>query len=130
MPVGELLSHMSSSEFTEWMAFHHKIEPIGDLRGDLRTGLLGSRLINLQMPPHATKVQPWDFVLRLEPKPQQTVGQMQMFFQGLAKAMEMEEQDRQKRATRRKTRTTQGRSHGKRNRRTQSRSQGPGGELQ
>lgn len=41
MTVGELLTSMSSKELAEWIAFY-RIEPFGEVRGDLQAGIIAS----------------------------------------------------------------------------------------
>jgi hypothetical protein len=45
MPVGELLSRMSSRELTEWEAFT-RVEPIGEEREDIRIAILSALIAN------------------------------------------------------------------------------------
>jgi len=44
--VSELQDRMSSSEFSEWRAFH-SIEPFGSLRSDFQSGQICSTVANL-----------------------------------------------------------------------------------
>jgi len=46
MPVGAMLSSMSSSEFAEWVAYY-QIEPWGETRADLRSGIVASTIANV-----------------------------------------------------------------------------------
>lgn len=57
MPVEEMLGRMSSTEFTEWLAFS-RIEPFGSLLWDLRFGAIVSMLANIN---RDTKSRPEPF---------------------------------------------------------------------
>lgn len=46
MPISVLKRQMSSSEFTEWLAYD-QIEPFGAWRDDVRIGVLGASLAPL-----------------------------------------------------------------------------------
>lgn len=60
--VGELLSSMSSAELVYWFAYH-RIEPIGEWRGDYRAGQQMALLFNLNRDPKkATAKLPEDFM--------------------------------------------------------------------
>lgn len=54
MPVSELLNRFTSSELTEWKAFA-TVEPIGELRRDIRMATLASTIANIY---RDTKLQP------------------------------------------------------------------------
>lgn len=45
MPVGELLARVSSQELTEWMAYS-QVEPWGEDRADLRSGIVAATVAN------------------------------------------------------------------------------------
>lgn len=57
----QLLSEISSSELTEWMAFD-AIEPFGDPRDDLRAGIVASAVVNHSMSPPKQPTKPVDFM--------------------------------------------------------------------
>ena len=70
MPVRELLARIGSDELTEWMAFY-QIEPFGDMRADLRSGVIASTFANANRVKHARAFSPEDFmpfVERTEPQ--------------------------------------------------------------
>lgn len=46
MTVCELQARMGADELREWMAFA-RLEPFGDLRADLRVGIVASTLANI-----------------------------------------------------------------------------------
>jgi hypothetical protein len=50
MTVDDLLSNMSSREFSEWMAYY-SIEPFGEDRIDIAAGLIASTLANIHRDP-------------------------------------------------------------------------------
>lgn len=66
MTVAELLGSMSSSEFAEWMAFD-AIDPFGEPREDLRSGLLAATVANHAMSPPKTPARPVDFMPFAQP---------------------------------------------------------------
>lgn len=71
MPVGVLLSQVSSREITEWEAFA-RIEPIGDSRGDLRMAILDSLVANANRDPerHPDPFTVMDFLPDFWKKPE------------------------------------------------------------
>jgi hypothetical protein len=44
--VADLLAGISSAELTEWEAYY-QLEPFGELRGDLRAGIVASAIVNV-----------------------------------------------------------------------------------
>ena len=73
MPVGELLSRISSRELTEWMAFF-SLEPWGSEVEDWRAGLIASTIANVNRDPKKRRkpYEPSDFMPRYEaPKAQE-----------------------------------------------------------
>ncbi len=60
--VRQLLSEIDSVELTEWLAFD-QIEPFGDPRADLRTGLICSTVANYSMSPPKKPHRPSDYML-------------------------------------------------------------------
>ena len=70
MPVRELLARTGSDELTEWMAFY-QLEPFGDLRADLRSGVIASTFANANRSKNAQVFTPEDFMPYLDrPQPQ------------------------------------------------------------
>lgn len=61
MTVQQLLATISSSELTEWMAFD-AMEPFGDRRGDLQTGIVAAAVVNHSMSPPKEAARPIDFM--------------------------------------------------------------------
>ena len=61
MPVRELLARIGSDELTEWMAFY-QLEPFGDLRADLRSGVISSTIANANRAKHSQAFTPEDFM--------------------------------------------------------------------
>lgn len=57
----ELLSRIGSDELTEWMAFY-QLEPFGDMRADLRSGVIASTIANANRAKHAQAFTPEDFM--------------------------------------------------------------------
>lgn len=56
-----MLSRMSSVELAEWMAFD-TLEPIGELRGDVRTGIVASLIYNVNRGKDMKPLAPIDFM--------------------------------------------------------------------
>lgn len=63
MPVGQLLASISSRELTEWQAFY-QLEPFGEERDDLRSGIVASTVANTARDPkqHREPFLPRDFM--------------------------------------------------------------------
>jgi hypothetical protein len=55
------MSEMSSSEFTEWMAFA-ELEPFGEWRADLRAGIIASTIANVNRSADSDALTPKDFM--------------------------------------------------------------------
>lgn len=56
---------MSADEFTSWAAFY-RLEPWGDMRADLRNGVVASLLYNVHRNKEAAPLTPADFMLFTE----------------------------------------------------------------
>jgi hypothetical protein len=65
MPVRELLLRIGSDELTEWMAFY-QLEPFGEMRADLRSGVLAATFANAHKSPHTQAFTPEDFMPYIE----------------------------------------------------------------
>ena len=67
MTVAELGDRMSSRELSEWMAYY-SIEPFGDERADLRSGIVASTIANVNRDPKKQKTpfKPVDFMAFVE----------------------------------------------------------------
>lgn len=52
---------MGSDELTEWMAYY-QIEPFGDYRADVRSGVVAATLANANRAPNAKVFTPEDFM--------------------------------------------------------------------
>lgn len=65
MTVGELLARISSEELTEWMAFSD-LEPFGDERADVRSGIVAATIANANRDPKRKRepFTPRDFMPR------------------------------------------------------------------
>ena len=61
MPVRELLQRIGSDEITKWMAFY-QMEPFGDMRADLRSGVIASTFANANRTKHTRPFTPEDFM--------------------------------------------------------------------
>jgi len=59
--VAEIEGTMSSREISEWMAFY-RLEPWGDDRADLRTGIVASTIANVNRGKDTKSYQPQDFM--------------------------------------------------------------------
>lgn len=79
MTLGELGERMTAREFDLWWAYHRS-HPIGDLRDDLRTGILASTVANFSgktLKPGKT-MNPSDF-MPTEAKPPEEPDPMEYF---------------------------------------------------
>ena len=65
--VRELEHSLSSQELTEWIVFD-SINPIGEIRGDIRNACLMALLANIHRDPKHPPFKPEDFLLEYEPR--------------------------------------------------------------
>lgn len=79
MTVRQLLDSLDSRELAEWLAYSKHIEPIGEIRSDLRAGIVASTLANVNRGKNRQPYKPVDFMPYLD-KPQQSEDQMQKAF--------------------------------------------------
>ena len=56
-----ILSQISSRQFSEWIAYQN-IEPFGEWRADLRSGIIASTIANANRGKKQTAVKPSDFM--------------------------------------------------------------------
>lgn len=76
MTVRELLTRMDSKEISEWMAYY-RLEPFGEERADLRSGIIASILANVHRKKGAAAFGPEDFMYRAEqPEAKPTAGEL------------------------------------------------------
>jgi len=61
MTVGEMLQRMSSAEYAGWMAYC-RIEPLGEYRADLRSGVVASTVFNMNRGKNVAARSPGDFM--------------------------------------------------------------------
>ena len=66
-----MLSEITSAQFAEWLAYS-RIEPWGEERDDLRTGILASMIANMFRDKGKKPAKPSDFILNFEPEDEQT----------------------------------------------------------
>ena len=66
-----MLSEITSAQFAEWLAYS-RIEPWGEERDDLRTGILASMIENIFRDKGKKPAKPSDFILNFEPEDEQT----------------------------------------------------------
>lgn len=57
-----MLAQMTSAELTDYMAFEQIDGPIGEVRADLRAGIVASTVANHSMSPPKTPTKPVDFM--------------------------------------------------------------------
>ena len=69
MTVGEMLERMSAAEMSEWQAYY-TINPFGDVRDDLRAGIVASTIANANRGKGQKPFAPADFMPDFTP-PQQ-----------------------------------------------------------
>lgn len=87
MTVREMLSRMSSSEFSEWMAYYN-IEPFGPIREDLRAGMIAAPLLNIWVPRGGTRAKPSDWIMRFDKAAEEQDWEtMKAMLQGFTAAM-------------------------------------------
>jgi hypothetical protein len=60
--VSEMLGEMSALEFSEWASFY-EMDPWGDQRSDIRTGIICSTYANTQRSKNTPAFKPQDFML-------------------------------------------------------------------
>jgi hypothetical protein len=65
MPVRELLARVGSDELTEWMAFY-QLEPFGEVRADLRSGVVAATFANAHRSKDSRAFTPEDFMPFIE----------------------------------------------------------------
>lgn len=68
MPVRALLRCIGSDELTEWMAFY-QLEPFGDFRADVRTGIVASTFANANRARDTRTFTPEDFMPFIDKQP-------------------------------------------------------------
>ena len=78
------------------MAFY-ELEPFGDVRADLRAGMIASPLLNIQLSKNAKRTSPSDWIYQSDPSEPQTPEQMKMILKGLADAAKSQETRKAKR---------------------------------
>lgn len=65
MTVAEMLGRISSRELSEWMAFY-ELEPFGDERADLRSGIVASTIANVNRAKGGKEYSFRDFMPKFE----------------------------------------------------------------
>lgn len=61
-----MLAEMTSAQFAEWMAYS-RLEPWGEERDDLRTGIVASTMANINRGKSRKPYKPTDFMPSFEP---------------------------------------------------------------
>lgn len=74
MTVAEMMTRMSSAEYSAWQVFDSRIEPIGDRRADLRAGGISATVANVYRDEKKRRqaFAPSDFALDFNPLREQT----------------------------------------------------------
>lgn len=62
MTISELRLRMTSRELTDWRAYYH-LEPFGEERADLRSGIVASTIANVNRGKDVKPFSPADFML-------------------------------------------------------------------
>lgn len=62
LPVRVMLSQMSALDIAEYQALESIDGPMGEMRADLRAGIVASALVNHSMSPPKTPTKPLDFM--------------------------------------------------------------------
>jgi hypothetical protein len=75
MTVRGLLKTIDAKELEEWKAFYN-IEPFGEERQDIRAAMICCTLANVNRGKNQTAYKISDFLLRFDPKPEQTPEEM------------------------------------------------------
>lgn len=73
LDVDDMLETISHDQFQNWMAYDH-IEPFGEERGDLRTGIVASVIANCT-PGVRRRYTPKDFMPDFRPRRRRMSGQ-------------------------------------------------------
>ena len=68
LPVRDLLARIGSDELTEWMAFY-QMEPFGDFRADVRSGIVAATFANANRARDAKPFTPEDFMPFIDKQP-------------------------------------------------------------
>jgi len=92
--VNEMLNRMTSSEFSEWIAYH-ELDPFGQEREDLRAGMIAAPLINCWSKKGGKKAKPKDWILKSKKlQTPQDWTFMQKIFKSVVKNYEKKEQQK------------------------------------
>jgi hypothetical protein len=83
MTVGEMMQRMSHTEFSYWCAVH-SIAPIGDVRADLRAGIVAAEVHNGNVSKKKDLKQPTDY-MPFYKKPEEAEFDSKAFFKNLNK---------------------------------------------
>lgn len=65
MTVAEMLQRISSAEITEWAAYY-MLEPFGEDRADLRSGIIASTVANVNRAEKQEPYTPHDFMPKFD----------------------------------------------------------------
>lgn len=84
--VEELQNRMSSSEFSEWLAYYC-INPFGPERGDLNAGIIAATVANANRSKNSQAYTPKDFMPKFIPEAAETPEQLKNKFLTLAKSL-------------------------------------------
>jgi len=82
LTVKGLLKTIDARELAEWQAYYN-IEPFGEERDDLRAAMICCTLANINRGKNQPAYKLDDFLLRFDPKPEQTTEQMKAILTGL-----------------------------------------------
>jgi hypothetical protein len=82
MTVAGLLNQIDAKELMEWRAFYN-IEPFGEEREDLRMAMVCCTLANIHRGKNTPPYRLSDFLLRFDPKPQQTEEEMKAILKSI-----------------------------------------------
>jgi len=87
MPVSELGKRVTSSELSEWIAWD-RIQPFGEMREDLRAGMIAAPLLNIWIPKGKKRAKASDWIMEFdsvdEEKKIQSPEVMKMLLSGLS----------------------------------------------
>ena len=89
--VHELERSLGSRELAEWMAYD-SIDPIGEVRGDLRAALISSTMANIHRSTKTRAYKLADFLLIKDPEPDLPIdAQIKNFRAGFSKLIRKKE---------------------------------------
>lgn len=81
-----MLNRMSSSELEEWKLIYNIFDPFGNIREDLRAGMISSPLVNMWRKKGSPRSKPSDWIMKFDSRVKQTGEHMKQLLQSFAAA--------------------------------------------